>query len=50
MRERRVPRRRRRRNRRSRQHDMFDENDFDFPDDYDVEEWMIAQVENVETA
>lgn len=32
------------RRRRSRPHDMFDENDFDFPDDDEIDDWMVFQV------
>lgn len=31
------------RHRRSRPHDTFEPTDFDFPDDFDVEDWMVAQ-------
>jgi hypothetical protein len=30
--------------RRWRPHDMFEPTDYDFPDDQEVEEWMIARV------
>jgi hypothetical protein len=35
--------RRRIRTLRHRPHDMFEATDYDFPDDYEVEDWMVAR-------
>lgn len=35
--------------RRSRPHDMFEPTDYDFPDDHEIEDWMLGQVDNGET-